>query len=97
MSTEESIKTAITGLGLFQETELGKALRKVLPPRLTRVIIDIPVGEVAKIYYASIDSGPIVDLKWDQIIEQFEVVSPQKNAKKLTTESTEDTEKISHE
>ena len=31
-----------------------------------------------------------------KLTEFYEVIKPQKNAKKLTTENTEDTEKISH-
>jgi len=68
---------AISGVELWHNTELGKALKKVLPPEITRVIIDIGINEPVKIYYASINTGPIVDLKWDEIIERCEVVKPQ--------------------
>jgi len=67
---------AISGVELWHNTELGKALRKVLPPELTRVIIDIGIDSPVSIYYASLDTGPIVDLKWDEIIERCEVVKP---------------------
>ena len=67
---------AISGMEFWHNTEFGKALAKVLPPQLTRVIIDIPVYGAVKIYYASIETGPILDLKWDEIIERVEVVKP---------------------
>jgi len=63
----------ISGMELWQ-TEFGKALAKVLPPKLTRVIIDIDIHDAVRIYYASLDTGPILDLKWDEIIGRFEVV-----------------------
>jgi len=68
---------AITGIELWQNTELGRALKKILPPEITRVIIDIQIKAPVKIYYASIDTGPILDLKWDEIIEKCEVVKPE--------------------
>jgi len=71
---------AISGMELWHNTELGKALAKVLPPQLTRVIIDIPVYGAVKIYYASIETGPTLDLKWDEIIERVEVVKPKEAA-----------------
>ena len=67
---------AITGIELYNQTELGKALIKVLPPKLTRVIIDIGIDGPVRIYYASLNTGPIVDLDWSGIIERFEVVEP---------------------
>jgi len=67
---------AISGVELWHNTELGKALRKVLPRELTRVIIDIGIDSPVRIYYASLDTGPIVDLKWDEIIERCEIVKP---------------------
>jgi len=68
----------ISGTELWQNTELGKALAKVLPPEITRVIIDIPCEGIVKIYYASVETVPIVNLKWDEVIEQFKVVKPPK-------------------
>ena len=70
------VSAAISGMEFWHNTEFGKALAKVLPPKLTRVIIDIPIKGAVKIYYASLETGPILDLKWDEIIEQFEVVKP---------------------
>jgi len=69
-------RDVISGIDFWHNTEFGKALARVLPPKLTRVIIDIDIHDVVKIYYASIETGPILDLKWDEIIDQFEVVKP---------------------
>jgi len=74
-------KKVISGMEFWRNTEFGKALAKVLPPKLTRVIIDIQLKDAVKIYYASIETGPILDLKWDQIIEQFKVVTPSAGSK----------------
>ena len=67
---------AMSGMEFWNNTEFGKALKKVLPTKLTRVIIDISLNDAVKIYYASVETGPILDLKWDEIIEQFEVIRP---------------------
>ena len=67
---------AMSGMVFWNNTEFGKALKKVLPTKLTRVIIDISLNDAVKIYYASVETGPILDLKWDEIIEQFEVIRP---------------------
>ena len=69
---------AITGMELWSDTELGKALKNVLPPGITRVIIDIQIKDSVKIYYASVNTGPVLDLKWDEIINRCEVVKPRK-------------------
>jgi len=78
---DEKKRDVISGVDFWHNTEFGKALAEVLPPKLTRVIIDIPINDVVKIYYASVETGPILDLKWDEIIEQFEVVTPEQSVK----------------
>ena len=71
-------KTAemMIGYTFWHETELGKALAKRLPRRCTRVIIDIPIKGLVKIYYATVDTGPVLDLKWDDVIEQMVICDP---------------------
>lgn len=64
----------MSGYQLWHETELGKALEKVLPPKITRVIIDIPVDGAAKIYYSSVDCQSVLNLNWDEIIQYCEIV-----------------------
>ena len=66
-------KGAMTGMQFWHETELGRALAKKLPPMITRVIIDIPFNEAVKIYYSSVDTGPILDLRWDEIIKHIKI------------------------
>ena len=66
----------MTGIEFWHGTELGRALAGKLPPQLTRIILDIPVEGLVKIYYASIDTGPVLDLKWDEVIEHFDVCKP---------------------
>jgi len=66
----------MTGIRFWQETALGKALAARLPKEVTRVIIDIPAEDLVKIYYASVNSGPLLDLKWDDVIEYFGLCTP---------------------
>ena len=66
----------MSGIEFWQKTELGKALAKRLPPKITRVIIDIGIEDPVKIYYSTFDTGPILNLRWDDVIEQFEVCEP---------------------
>jgi hypothetical protein len=65
----------MNGYDFFKETEAGKALLKVLPPKLTRVIIDIKIDEAVKIYCSSYETGEAFNLNWDNIIERLEIVN----------------------
>lgn len=73
---EKAVMRAMDGQEFWYETELGKALAKRLPGGCTRIIIDIPVEGLVKIYYATVDSGPVLGLKWDDVIEQFDICKP---------------------
>lgn len=72
---------AISGFEFWQQTEFGKALAQILPPGLQRVIIDIPVEGLVKIYYQSVDTNTVLNLDWGNIIQQFEVVHGSKEEK----------------
>lgn len=63
----------MTGFQFWHETELGKALAKKLPPMITRVIIDIPMDGPVTIYYSTIDTGPILNLNWDSVIQHVKI------------------------
>jgi hypothetical protein len=83
---EKRLASPMTGHTFWHETELGRALAKRLPRRCTRVIIDIPVMGVVKIYYATVDSGPVLDLKWDDVIEQIEICKPKEPGLRMNAE-----------
>jgi hypothetical protein len=69
----------MTGCQFWFDTELGKALAKKLPTKITRVIIDIPLEKPVTIYYSTIDTGPILNLNWDEVIQHVKIEEVKEN------------------
>ena len=66
---------AITGMELLHGTDFGRALLQHLPKELTRIVIDIPVTDIVKIYYQGVDASALLDLKWGDEFGKIEIVS----------------------
>lgn len=56
------------------DTELGKALAKVVPPECKRVIIDINLDEAVIAYYETYATDPILSLDWSNWIGKAKVI-----------------------
>ena len=69
------METCITGLELLNHTELGKELKKYLPPETLRVIIDTPIDDPVTITVVSIPHEPIYGLDWSQAIDEIAKIS----------------------
>jgi len=70
---------AISGQRFWHSTEFGKALAEILPPQVERVIIDIPIQGMVRIYYQSFDVDKILDLKWGDVLPKIEIVDSNKD------------------
>jgi len=66
------------------DTEFGKALVKVIPPDTQRAIIDISYDEVVKVYYQCIAGDALLQLDWENLLKNAEVISTEEKVKGST-------------
>ena len=74
---ENKSDVVMIGADLMNKTKFGKSLSKKLAmpmDKITRIIIDIPADGFVRIYYETVDSSSLLDLKWGNDIGKIEII-----------------------
>jgi len=69
------------GMDFIQNTEFGKELSKRLPPKVTRIIIDIRPCDEITIYYETKDSELYLYPNWKDILPDIKIVGTDSDKK----------------
>ena len=65
----------ISGFDFWNETKLGAELKKYIPQKTSRVIIDIRFDDVLRIYCECLPEKDIFNLQWPPILSKLEIIN----------------------